>query len=84
MMQLTFLPAALSAGAQAAEAWLFSRSKSQSPADLATAVDDAIVQTDAILETFGALLRIAQIELPARWLGPLPTHLPAALAQPEQ
>jgi signal transduction histidine kinase len=45
------------------------RSKSQSPADLAAAVDGAIVQTDAILETFGALLRIAQIEAGTRRAG---------------
>ena len=27
---------------------------------------------------------VSSLALPARWLGPLPTHLPAALAQPEQ
>ena len=34
----------------------------------------------------GGIARLAGqlIALPARWLGPLPTHLPAALAQPEQ
>lgn len=33
-----------------------------SPIELRAAVEQAIAQTDAILETFGALLRIAQIE----------------------
>ncbi|HYZ26691.1 MAG TPA: HAMP domain-containing sensor histidine kinase [Geminicoccaceae bacterium] len=45
------------------------RSKAQSPADLAAAVDDAILQADAILETFSALLRIAQIEAGTRRAG---------------
>jgi signal transduction histidine kinase len=45
------------------------RTKAQSPADLATAVEGAIAQTDAILETFGALLRIAQIEAGTRRAG---------------
>jgi signal transduction histidine kinase len=45
------------------------RSKARTSADLAAAVDDAIAQTDAILETFGALLRIAQIEAGTRRAG---------------
>jgi signal transduction histidine kinase len=45
------------------------RVKAQDPADLAAAVDNAIVQTDAILDTFGALLRIAQIEAGTRRAG---------------
>lgn len=45
------------------------RSKAQSPAELATAVDHAIDQTDTILETFGAVLRIAQIEAGTRRAG---------------
>jgi len=36
--------------------------KSQSPDELRAAIDRSIVDTDAILDTFGALLRIAQIE----------------------
>jgi signal transduction histidine kinase len=45
------------------------RIKAEKPADLVRAVDDAIVQSDAILETFGALLRIAQIEAGTRRVG---------------
>jgi signal transduction histidine kinase len=45
------------------------RSRAQSPADLAATVDGAVVQTDTILETFGALLRIAQIEAGTRRAG---------------
>lgn len=45
------------------------RLKARNPADLAAAVDAAIVQTDAILETFSALLRIAQIEAGTRRAG---------------
>jgi len=43
--------------------------EARDPADLSAAVDEAIRQTDAILETFGALLRIAQIEAGTRRAG---------------
>ena len=38
------------------------RDRAESAADLRAAVETAIAETDAILETFGALLRIARIE----------------------
>lgn len=37
-----------------------------SPIDLREAIDSAVVETDSIIETFNALLRIAQIEAGAR------------------
>src|SRR5262249_12625998 len=42
------------------------RAKARTPAELTAAIDDAIGKTDEILRTFGALLRIAQIEAGAR------------------
>ncbi|KEZ78183.1 sensor histidine kinase [Salinisphaera hydrothermalis] len=42
------------------------REQAQSPGDYRPAVDRAIAQTDQILETFSALLRIAQIESGSR------------------
>lgn len=42
------------------------RLKARTVADYETAVDRAIVDTDAILETFAALLRIAQVESGSR------------------
>jgi signal transduction histidine kinase len=42
------------------------RTKATTVADFETAVDKAIAETDEILDTFGALLRIAQIEAGTR------------------
>lgn len=42
------------------------RNKATTVADYETAVDQAIAETDEILDTFGALLRIAQIEAGTR------------------
>ena len=45
------------------------RAKATTMADYETAVDKAIAETDEILDTFGALLRIAQIEAGTRRAG---------------
>lgn len=58
-----------------------SRRQPRTVADYEASIDDAIGETDTIIETFNALLRIAQIEAGARKAKFAPVDLSALLAE---